>query len=198
MQSVCKLSAALRGEHARHHWCFHCHAKVRAYARCGAIRQSVGHNRPDSRHGTKYANSTDVGNGPTKTINASDCMCSYIDGSIKISAWTRFESGGTESFGREAKRKGKTPYGCEWLHYFATTKLSIRCILHGFIARKSARYRTCFLHSRPGYFLRMRNVTLPLLMEKEGWNVRKIYFSNFIAISCHFEYIASTSGKYHH
>lgn len=91
-------------EHARRHRSyFHCHAKVRAYARCGAIRQSVGHNRADSRHGTKYANSTDVGNGPTKTINATDCMCSYIDGSIKISAsspmggkgreeWLRFPS----------------------------------------------------------------------------------------------------------
>lgn len=53
---------------------------------------SVGHNR--GRHGTKYANSTGVGdNRPTKTINASDCMCSYIDGSIKISARTRFGGG---------------------------------------------------------------------------------------------------------
>lgn len=109
---------SLRVEHARRHRSyFHCHAKVRAYARCGAIRQSVGHNRADSRHGTKYANSTDVGNGPAKTINATDCMCSYIDGSIKISARTRVESGGRDG---EAKRKEerRNATWCEWLRYF--------------------------------------------------------------------------------
>lgn len=84
-----EFSAAIRVEHARYYCGFYCHAKVRAYARCGAIRQSVGHNRPDSPPGTKYANSADVGAGPTKTINANDCMCSYIDGFIKISMRTR-------------------------------------------------------------------------------------------------------------
>lgn len=102
---------SLRVEHARRHRSyFHCHAKVRAYARCGAIRQSVGHNRADSRHGTKYANSTDVGNGPAKTINATDCMCSYIDGSIKISARTRVEFGG-ETERQKGRKKDETPRG---------------------------------------------------------------------------------------
>lgn len=81
---------------------------MRAYARCGAIRRSVGHNRADSRHGAKYANSTDVGNGAAKTINATDCMCSYIDGSVKISARTRIWWGETE---RQRGRKRKTPRG---------------------------------------------------------------------------------------
>ncbi|TGZ50176.1 CUG-BP-and ETR-3-like factor 3, partial [Temnothorax longispinosus] len=84
----------------------------RAYARCGAIQQSVGHNRPDSRPATKYANSADVGAGLTKTINANDCMCSYIDGFIKISIRTgaRIERD-RENGGRDGpKRKEKTPH----------------------------------------------------------------------------------------
>lgn len=64
----------------------------------------------DNRPGTKYANSADVGAGPTKTINANDCMCSYIDGFIKISMRTRARDRGT---GAEIgpKRKEKTPCG---------------------------------------------------------------------------------------
>lgn len=73
---------------------FYCHAKVRAYARCGAIRQSVGHNRPDrsARYKIcKFARRRGRLSPPpsTKTINANDCMCSYIDGFIKISMRTR-------------------------------------------------------------------------------------------------------------
>lgn len=141
---------SLRVEHARRHRSyFHCHAKVRAYARCGAIRQSVGHNRADSRHGTKYANSTDVGNGPAKTINATDCMCSYIDGSIKISARTRVESGGRDG---EAKRKEerRNATWCEWLRYFATYDYSIR-FLCGFISHR-IRQRFVFVNF-PAIFL---------------------------------------------
>lgn len=87
---------------------------MRAYARCGAIRRSVGHNRADSRHGAKYANSTDVGNGAAKTINATDCMCSYIDGSVKISARTRIWWGETE------RQRGRKKDATWWLRYFAT------------------------------------------------------------------------------
>lgn len=105
------FSSAIQVEHARYYCGFYCHAKVRAYARCGAIQQSVGHNRPDSRPGTKYANSADVGAGLTKTINANDCMCSYIDGFIKISIRTRAWIEGTRVVvrtGQRGKRKRRT------------------------------------------------------------------------------------------
>jgi len=107
-----EFSLVIRVEHARYYCGFYCHAKVRAYARCEAIQQSVGHNRPDSRPGTKYANLADVGAGLTKTINANDCMCSYIDGFIKISIRTRAWVERDEKGSRDGpKRKEKTPHG---------------------------------------------------------------------------------------
>lgn len=61
----------------------------------------------DNRPGTKYANSADVGAGPTKTINANDCMCSYIDGFIKISmqTWARDRGTRERRSGQRGKRK---------------------------------------------------------------------------------------------
>ena len=111
-RSLYEFSLVIRVEHARYYCGFYCHAKVRAYARCGAIQQSVEHNRPDSRPGTKYANLADVGAGLTKTINANDCMCSYIDGFIKISIRTRARIERDDNSGRNGpKRKEKTPHG---------------------------------------------------------------------------------------
>lgn len=65
-------------EHARYYCGFYCHAKIRAYARCGAIRQSVGHNRPDSRFGTKYANSADVARGQPDKNNKRERLHVFI------------------------------------------------------------------------------------------------------------------------
>lgn len=54
------------------------------------------------------------GTGAAKTINATDCMCSYIDGSVKISARTRIWWGETE------RQRGRKKDATWWLRYFAT------------------------------------------------------------------------------
>lgn len=134
--SLCEFSLVIRVEHARYYCGFYCHAKVGAYARCRAIQQSVGHNRPDSRSDTKYANSADVGAGLTKTINANDCMCSYIDGFIKISIRTRARIERDGNGGRDGpKRKEKIAARCE----------SGSTILFSHSVKPSARYTLCGL-----------------------------------------------------
>lgn len=139
LSAVSEFLSAIWIEHARYYCDFYCHAKVRAYARCAAIRQSVGHNRPDSQPGTKYANSADVGAGPTKTINANDCMCSYIDGFIKISMRTRARiEGGDWRSGRAKEERGNAAR-CEWKYYLGVVKLSARYISRGLIANKFMR-----------------------------------------------------------
>lgn len=67
----------------------------------------------DNRPGTKYANSADVGAGPTKTINANDCMCSYIDGFIKISMQTWARDRGTRE--RRSDQRGKRKCRAVWV-----------------------------------------------------------------------------------